>query len=105
MTEGLTAWIKLVSNSQSTFSLPSAGITDAYHHTSLISSLHGMKGIGFLIILAGAIQEKRTKQHYVAAPFLEQNVALQVLTVQGKSGTRRNRDGHLSFLLSEILHS
>lgn len=82
MTEGLTAWIRLVSNSQSYFSLPSVGITDVYYYTSLIISLHGMKEIRFHIILAGAIQEREAEQYYVAAPFLEQNVALQVLTVK-----------------------
>jgi hypothetical protein len=84
VTEGLTAWIRLVSNSQSYFSLPSVGVTDVYYHTALIISLHGMKEIGFHIILAGAIQERGARQNFVAAPFLEQNVALQVLTVQGR---------------------
>lgn len=61
VTEGLTAWIRLLSNSQSYFSLPSVGITDVYYYTSLIISLRGMKEIGFHIILAGAIQERGAK--------------------------------------------
>lgn len=98
VTEGLTAWIRLLSNSQSYFSLPSVGITDVYYYTSLIIFLHGMKEIGFHIILTGAIQERGVKKYYVAGPLLEQNVALQVLShcsrkSQADGGTRVDIQG------------
>lgn len=57
-TEGLAIWIRLALNSQTHFSLPSPGVTDACHFRSLTISPHGMKEIGFYIILAGAIQER-----------------------------------------------
>lgn len=50
-------WIRLALNSQSHFSLPSAGVADACHFRSLTISPQGVKEIGFHIILAGAIQE------------------------------------------------
>lgn len=51
-------WIRLALNSQSHFSLPSAGVADACHFRSLTISPHGMKEIGFHIILSGAIQKR-----------------------------------------------
>lgn len=57
-TEGFAMWIRLALNSQSHFSLPNAGVADACHFRSLTISPHGMKEVGFHIILAGIIQKR-----------------------------------------------